>query len=169
LKTLCQTDQDKRVQWLTLRNLPEGMPDRFDTSSSVVLITNQWNTLNKHLSAIQDRGLYIDFAPTKQEIHTFAQQLCSLEVWQYFGMFLQAIQHLSLRDYVLAERMHNANLEWRKHVMHNWKLDPMQSLYLEIEIAYPDYNDFQKKQQFILLGGKSYKAYDRVKAQLMKL
>lgn len=155
------------MQWLTLRNLPEGMPDRFDTSSSVVLITNQWNTLNKHLSAIQDRGLYINFDPTKSEIHSFANQLCSLEVWQYFGMFLHAVQHLSLRDYVLAQRMHNHGLEWRKQVMHNWKLDPMQQLFLEIEIAYPELNGTSKKYKFIELGGKSHKAYDRAKSQLM--
>ena len=168
LKTLCQTDHDKRVQWLTLRKLPEGMPTQFDTSSTVILITNQWKKLSLHLNAVQDRGMLVEFNPSVEAVHSYARQFCSLEVWQFFDLFVHVLKDLSLRQYVIAQRMHDHGLEWRRPVLHSWKLDPIQQLYLELEISYPELTEGDRKRKFLDITGKNHKTYDRVKRQLME-
>lgn len=167
LKTLCQTDKDKRVQWLTLRNLPEGMPTSFNTSSTVVLITNEWRTMSKHLSAVQDRGLYVRFIPSVEEIHQYAKKLCHCEIWQFFDLFLHTIQDLSLRQYVIAQNMYKEKIAWRRYVIQNWGLDDTKLLYLEIEIEYADKSEYERKILFIKMSGKNTKTYERVKRELM--
>lgn len=168
LKTLCQTDIDKAVQWLTIRKLPEGMPTQFHTASTVILITNQWKKLSVHLSAVQDRGVYIKFNPSVLAVHSYASQFCSLEVWQFFDLFLHVLKDLSLRQYVIAQRLHDHGLEWRRPVLHSWQLDPLQSLYLELEITYPELSEGERKRKFLDLSGKSIKTYERVKRQLLE-
>ena len=58
LKCLCQTEEEKAVAWHSdARSLErQGIPREFTTKSRVVIISNDWKTLNKNVAALQDRG-----------------------------------------------------------------------------------------------------------------
>jgi hypothetical protein len=58
LKGLCQTEQEKVVAWHSdARSLEKhGIPREFTTTSRVIIIANDWKTLNRNVEALQDRG-----------------------------------------------------------------------------------------------------------------
>jgi hypothetical protein len=165
LKTLCQTDQYKAVQWHTLRKLPQDMPQSFHTASTVCIITNAWSKMSKHLSAVVDRGIYIQFQPSKEEIHQQAGILCDSDIWSFFDFYLHIIENLSLRQYVIPQRMKDQGIEWRKYTVESWGLEYDVSCYLKLEIEYPHWPESEKKAKFVALGFPE-KTYERVKRQL---
>src|SRR5437762_9714752 len=65
LKCLCQTEEAKAVAWHSdARGLErQGVPREFTTKSRVVIITNDWRTLDKNVAALQDRGHVLFFQP----------------------------------------------------------------------------------------------------------
>jgi hypothetical protein len=71
LKCLCQTEEEKAVAWHSdARSLErQGIPREFVTKSRVVIISNDWQTLNKNVAALQDRGHALLFRPTAAEVH----------------------------------------------------------------------------------------------------
>ena len=75
LKCLCQTEEEKTVAWHSdARGLErQGIPREFTTKSRVVIISNDWKTLNKNVAALQDRGHVLFFHPTAAEVHRSAE------------------------------------------------------------------------------------------------
>ena len=71
LKCLCQTEEEKAVAWHSdARSLErQGIPREFTTKSRVVIISNDWKTLNKNVAALQDRGHVLLFQPSAAEVH----------------------------------------------------------------------------------------------------
>jgi hypothetical protein len=71
LKCLCQTEEEKAVAWHTdARSLErQGIPREFVTKSRVVIITNDWRTLDRNVAALQDRGHVLFFEPGAAEVH----------------------------------------------------------------------------------------------------
>ena len=67
LKCLCQTETEKSVGWHTdARSLErQGVPREFTTRSRVIIITNDWKTLNKNVAALQDRGWACTLIPAE--------------------------------------------------------------------------------------------------------
>jgi hypothetical protein len=74
LKCLCQTEEEKTVAWHSdARGLErQGLPREFTTKSRVVIISNDWKTLNKNVAALQDRGHVVFFEPSAAEVHAQA-------------------------------------------------------------------------------------------------
>jgi hypothetical protein len=54
LKCLCQTEEEKSIGWHSdARNLVwRGIPREFTTKSRVIIISNDWKTLNKNVDAL---------------------------------------------------------------------------------------------------------------------
>ena len=71
LKCLCQTEEEKAVAWHTnARSLEKhGIPREFTTTSRVIIICNDWKTLNRNVAALQDRGHVLVFQPSTAEVH----------------------------------------------------------------------------------------------------
>ena len=74
LKCLCQTEDEKTVAWHSdARSLErQRIPREFTTRSRVVIISNDWQTLNKNVAALQDRGHVLLFQPSASEVHAQA-------------------------------------------------------------------------------------------------
>ena len=74
LKCLCQTEEEKAVAWHSdARSLErQGISREFTTKSRVVIISNDWKTLNKNVAALQDRGHVLLFQPSVAEVHAQA-------------------------------------------------------------------------------------------------
>ena len=58
LKCLCDTLQVKRLEWGSNHSaFHSELPKSFETISRVCLISNDWNALDRNISALHDRGV----------------------------------------------------------------------------------------------------------------
>ena len=75
LKCLCQTEEEKRLAWHSAAASLErdGIPREFSTRSRLLIISNDWQTLNRNVAAVQDRGHLISFEPPPPEVHAKVQ------------------------------------------------------------------------------------------------
>src|SRR5690606_26473100 len=115
-KCLCQTDEVKSVAWHSAVRVLEksGIPRQFETRSRVVIISNDWQTLNRNVAALQDRGHVLVFSPTAVEVHDKASRWFSdEEILDWFSNNLTRIVEPSLRLYVRAAELKRSGLEWR--------------------------------------------------------
>ncbi len=120
LKALCQSERRKTLCWLTEAAALErcGVPRRFTTTSRVVLVGNQWQTLNADVAALEDRGHVLRFEPSAAEIHQQAAQwFWDQEVFDMVADHLYLIERHSLRTYVHAWELKQAGLDWRRGVL----------------------------------------------------
>ncbi|QDV62027.1 hypothetical protein [Crateriforma conspicua] len=116
LKCLCQTEPTKSVGWHSATRMLEraGIPREFKTSSRVIIICNDWKTLNRNVAALQDRGHVLEFSPTPQEVHALAATwFTDTEVLDWFAANLDRFEHLSLRLYLRAAELKAAGLDWK--------------------------------------------------------
>jgi len=115
LKCLCQTEDEKSVAWHTdARSLERhGIPREFVTKSRVIIICNDWRTLNQNVAALQDRGHVLVFQPSAAEVHAQAGQWFEdAEIYDWFGKNLHRMREPSFRYYVRARELKAAGMEW---------------------------------------------------------
>ena len=115
LKCLCQTEEEKSVAWHSnTRTLErQGIPKEFTTKSRVVIISNDWKTLNKNVAALQDRGHVLVFQPSAAEVHRKAGEwFGDKEIYEWFGKNLHRMGEPSLRYYVRAKDLKAAGMDW---------------------------------------------------------
>ena len=74
LKGLCQTEPTKSISWQSNAAALDklGVPRQFTTVSRLIVITNEWKSLNSNVGAVEDRGHIISFEPSPLEIHRHA-------------------------------------------------------------------------------------------------
>jgi hypothetical protein len=115
LKCLCQTEDEKAVAWHTdARGLERhGIPREFTTKSRVIIICNDWKTLNRNVAALQDRGHVLVFQPSAAEVHRKAGEwFQDREIYEWFGANLHRIAEPSFRYYVRAGELKAAGMDW---------------------------------------------------------
>jgi CubicO group peptidase (beta-lactamase class C family) len=115
LKCLCQTEEQKAVAWHSDASSLErqGIPREFTTKSRVVIISNEWQTLNKNVGALQDRGHVLLFQPSAAEVHEQAGKwFDDQEIYQWFAANLHRVREPSLRHYVRARELKAAGMDW---------------------------------------------------------
>src|SRR3954468_16133535 len=115
LKCLCQTEEEKSVAWHSdARGLErQGIPREFTTRSRVVIIANDWQTLNRNVAALQDRGHVLLFRPGAAEVHAQAGKwFDDREIYDWFAANLHRVREPSLRHYVRAKELKAAGMDW---------------------------------------------------------
>jgi hypothetical protein len=115
LKCLCQTEEEKSVAWHSdARSLEKhGIPREFTTTSRVIIISNDWKTLNMNVAALQDRGHVIMFEPSAAEVHRKAGTwFDDREIYEWFGANLHRVHEPSMRQYVRARELKAAGMDW---------------------------------------------------------
>ena len=115
LKCLCQTEEEKTVAWHSdARSLErQRIPREFTTKSRVVIISNDWQTLNKNVAALQDRGHVLLFQPTAAEVHARAGTwFYDAEIYEWFAKNLHRVREPSFRHYVRAKELKAAGMDW---------------------------------------------------------
>ncbi len=117
LKCLCQTEEKKSVAWHSdARSLERhNIPREFTTRSRVIIICNDWKTLNRNVAALQDRGHVLVFEPNAAEVHRQAQAwFDDDEIYDWFGDNLHRIAEPSFRHYVRARELKAAGMDWTR-------------------------------------------------------
>jgi hypothetical protein len=115
LKCLRQTEEEKAVAWHTdARSLErQGIPREFTTKSRVVIVANDWKTLNKNVAALQDRGHVLMFEPSAAEVHLKAGTwFDDPEIYEWFAKNLHRVREPSMRHYVRARELKAAGMDW---------------------------------------------------------
>jgi len=115
LKCLCQTEEEKSVAWHSdARSLErQGIPREFTTRSRVVIISNDWRTLDKNVAALQDRGHVLLFQPGAAEVHRKAGTwFDDREIYEWFAKNLHRVREPSMRHYVRARELKAAGMDW---------------------------------------------------------
>lgn len=120
LKCLCQTDPVKRVAWETaaVSREADGIPRQFETQSRVIIIANDWKTMDQNVAAVQDRGHLVCFEPTPEEVHKkVADWFWDQTIYDWFGDHLHLIPNHSMRLYVKAAELQAAGINWVQHLL----------------------------------------------------
>ena len=120
LKTLCQTEMVKALNWQTEAKslVKRDIPTEFTTSSRVAIVANQWRSLNADVAALEDRGHVLIFEPSALEVHRQAASwFWDKEIFDFVAAQLHLMTQPSLRTYVLAWELKVAGLDWRYAVL----------------------------------------------------
>jgi hypothetical protein len=122
---VCQTEVVKQLSWHTRAAEQADLPERFQTSSRVVVMANEWRTLNANVAAVEDRGHAIAFEPTPLEVHRrVATWFWDSEVFNFVGERLGLVARPSMRNYLRAWELKRAGLPWRDHLLAGWLRGP---------------------------------------------
>jgi len=155
LKCLCQTEEEKAVAWHSdARSLErQGIPREFTTRSRVVIISNDWRTLNKNVAALQDRGHVLLFQPGAAEVHAQAGTwFDDREIYEWFAANLHRVRAPSLRHYVRARELKAAGMDWTE-VLAAEAENPRARLAAELLASATYTNTAARVQAFIAQGG----------------
>ncbi len=120
LKPLCNTTREKRIHWLTRMTMDdEQVPSAFTTVSNVILIANEWKSLNPNVRALEDRAIILHFCPSNTEVHRkVGKWLDDREVYEFIGDLLTVVPEVSMRHYCKASQLRKAGLaDWRNSLL----------------------------------------------------
>jgi len=155
LKSLCQTEAEKTIAWYSdARTLERrGIPTEFTTKSRVVIIANDWKTLNRNVAALQDRGHVLIFEPSALEVHRKAGTwFDDAETYDWFTANLHRVHEPSLRHYVRARELKAAGMDWTA-VLADEPENPRARLAAELLVSPAYSTTVARVQAFIERGG----------------
>ena len=118
LKFLCDTEPVKKVSWqsATRQLEKEEVPREFKTTSRVTIISNDWQTLNRNVAAVEDLGHTLLFSPTAHEVHERTRDwFDDTEIFEWIGANLHRIENPSMRLYYKARELKQAGFDWKRY------------------------------------------------------
>ncbi len=157
LKCLCQTDAQKTIQWNSAA--AGSMPTEFQTTSRVVIIANEWKSLNENVAAVQDRGHFVYFDPNAQAVHEQVRGwFQDEEILSWFESYLHLIGQPSMRQYVRAAELKSAGLDWQTMIASGF-LPPKAVLVAKLKSDTRFQSEAERVEEFKRLGGGSRATY----------
>lgn len=118
LKILTNTVLRKTMGWPTSKLGPSSdPPNHFETQSRVVILTNEWKSINEHVRAIEGRFFSIRFEPDATEVHLEIARggwFYDQEVYDFIWSYLPLITKPDMRYYVKIAEQKQAGAHWRK-------------------------------------------------------
>lgn len=167
LKGLCQTEQVKQLSWHSRETKSKDIPDRFQTTSRVIILANDWKTSSANVAALEDRGLLIRFVPDSWEVHQrVASWFWDPDVYSFIGRFLHLIPPVSMRDYRLGFELKAAGLPWQRYLMERWGFSRQIRLAAELQESGEFSTEQEGLQAFIERCGGTAEEYHAVIEQL---
>lgn len=165
LKCLCQTDAEKNIAWHTAAAGNDELPSSFKTTSRVVIIANDWKTLDANVAAVQDRGHLVIFEPSAIEIHKqVAEWFWDQSIYDWFGEHLHLIPNPSMRLYVRASELAASGINWVQHLLS--EIPPTTRLVAELRADPSFASEKERIEEFKKRGGGSRATYFNHKLKL---
>ncbi|MGD0461669.1 MAG: hypothetical protein ABSB74_04190 [Tepidisphaeraceae bacterium] len=171
LKPLCNTEPIKRLTWLTNLTLTANdVPSSFTTTSSVVLIANEWRTANPNVRALEDRAIILHFEPSNAEIHRrVGEWFQDHEVYRFIARIMPSIKTLSMRHYRKGSQLRRAGLaDWRKSLLQMVLPDQRLAWFLSLQYEPALNSEHERIKRFTKATGCSRATYFRMKARSAK-
>ena len=179
LKCVCDTVPVKRVEWGSWHSAFRSgeLPKSFSAISRICLIANDWDTLDRNVAAIHDRGLAISFQPSALEVHRELARgawFSDEEVFDFIGRNLFLITKPSFRFYITAREHKRAGLDWQGLTLRTIEVeaDPKRILVAQL-LADPTYDRLPAPEASRIQAfrdhadGGSKATYHRHKAELL--
>lgn len=173
LKAVLETERVKIVSWHS-KAIDEGtIPRSFTTSSPVAILCNQWTTVNQNMRAVEDRGIFLHFAPSVNGVHRKVGESTwfdDKEVLDFVGQHLHLITQPSMRYYVKGSELRRAGIgEWRENVLrmfgtHIERLAIVSRILDDASIVC----EAERVARFVELTGQSQATYYRDRERLLK-
>ncbi len=171
LKPLCNTVREKRLHWLTnaIRN-DGGPPSSFTTSSGVILIANEWKSVNPNVRALEDRAIILHFCPPNAEVHRKVRDwFDDAEVYDFLGRLMPLIPALSMRHYSKGSQLRRAGLaDWRASLLQMVVPDSQVACLLAVQHDPVLHSEEDRVAKFTAATGASRATYFRLKAKLSR-
>lgn len=169
LKQLCDISPIKHVTWcshLTSRSVE--LPSEFDTTSTVILIANQWRSLNADIHALEDRALVIHFDPSNDELHEVVRAwFADREVYDFIGSLLPYVPRVSIRHYLKGRTLRHAGMhDWKETILRMLLPNTPLACVVRLQLDGSFEREKDRVDQFILETGKSRPTYFRLKQQV---
>jgi len=171
LKPLCNTVKDKRLQWLTNLTMNDGVvPSSFTTSSSVILIANEWKSLNPNVQALEDRAIILHFNPSNHEVHRkVGTWIDDPEVYAFLGQIMPVVPTISMRHYCKGSQLRRAGLaDWRISLLQMMIPDASNACVIAVQHDPCLRSEQERLEQFIASTKCSRATYFRIKSRLGK-
>lgn len=169
LKPLCNTVREKRLHWLTnaIRN-DGGPPSAFTTSSGVILIANEWKSVNPNVRALEDRAIILHFCPSNDEVHRKVREwFDDAEVYEFLASVMPMIAALSMRHYSKGSQLRRAGLaDWRTSLLQMVVPDSRVACFLALQHDPSLRSEKDRVVRFIATTRESRATYFRLKAKL---
>lgn len=169
LKPLCNTVREKRLHWLTNLTMNDGeLPSSFTTASSVILIANEWKSLNPNVRALEDRAIILHFCPSNEEVHqNVSGWFDDREVYEFLGRLMPMIPAVSMRHYCKGSQLRRAGLaDWRTSLLQMVVPDVRAACVLAVQHDPSLHSEEERVDRFISNTGASRATYFRIKAKL---
>lgn len=171
LNPLCNTERTKRITWLsnTTLNAP-GVPASFSTSSNVILIANEWRTLNPNVRALEDRAIILHFNPPKAEVHRRVGEWFRDDViYRFIEGILPLVTEISMRHYCKGSQLRRAGLsDWQTSLLQMVLPDARLACVAALHAEQALQTEEQRVQRFIATTGCGRATYFRMKAELIQ-
>lgn len=131
LKQVCDTHKTKTISYYTTSDLIEDVPNKFTTTSRVIITCNRVEGDNPHVKAIKDRGFFLRFEPTREEILNKMQEVTKnypllepnerQEVLDFIRQHHLNVRRLSLRGLVKGFQLYNywklKGVDWQEDLL----------------------------------------------------
>lgn len=169
LKPLCNTVHEKRLHWLTNVTVNAvDLPPSFVTSSSVILVANEWKSLNPNVRALEDRAIILHFAPDNPEVHRqVGRWFDDPEVYEFLESLLPVIPAVSMRHYCKGSQLRRAGLvDWRTSLLQMVVPDRKAACLVEAQHDPALRCEDERVARFRAATGASRATYFRIKARL---
>ena len=172
LKAICRSAPVKRVSWNARNGFlkREGLPEYFTTKSKVIIICNEWKTLNKNVEALEDRAHIFHFEPTVREIHARAGTwFQDQEIYDWFGKQLHRIDVHSFRAYEKAADHKLGGHPWKEIKVRERKTADREAIVAELlkDDSFSGTED--RFRSFALQGGGSRATYYAYRRKILGL
>lgn len=150
LKSLADTTGIKELHYNSTTKLLGSAPESFKTTSNVAILVNEFNVKSPALAPIIDRGFFIEFCPSKEEIMKRIKQVSKSQsiaenekcVYDFFEANYKKIDNLSLRTYVKALQLFRDNeANWKEKFMAVIGFDEKVIEYLKLKETYKTDNE----------------------------
>jgi hypothetical protein len=169
LKPLCNTVKNKRLHWLTNVTMNEGViPSSFTTSSNVILIANEWKSLNPNVRALEDRAIILHFNPTNDEVHRkVGEWFDDSEVYAFLQKIMTLVPAISMRHYCKGSQLRCAGLDdWRTSLLQMVIPNARDACAIAVQHDQRLITEQERVEQFIASTKCSRATYFRLKARL---
>jgi hypothetical protein len=169
LKPLCNGAAHKRIMWLTRATLADAdVPAEFVTTSTVLLIANEWRSLNANVRALEDRAIILHFDPSNAEVHRrVGDWFHDPEVYDLIETQLGHVPAVSMRHYDKGRRLRRAGLvDWRATLLRMLAPDAELAAVAALQADPTIRTDKERVERFMRDTGRSRPTYYRLKRKL---
>ncbi|GAB4147687.1 MAG: hypothetical protein Tsb009_20990 [Planctomycetaceae bacterium] len=171
LKQLCNSNSVKQISWFSrAADQQNGLPQTFDTCSTVALIGNTWRTLSADVRALEDRAILLHFEPSNRELHaTTGTWFDDDDVYRFIGSVLSDVSQLSIRQYLKGRALRQAGFtDWQATLLNMLLLDPSLARVARLQVDGSFEKEEERVKQFVHETGQSRATYFRLKRQLRR-